>query len=389
VSKLFETLNNLDKRFAFAWTLIGLLLAVVLGALSIYTDFIRTAEPKLQVEVLGNEPVLDVREKLPDLEVIYQAQDIAKIGKTLSVILVRIANRGSADVLGTFYDANSPVNVELINGTLVRAEVTETSNDYLKSAATLTRSYPKVILSPVIIERDEWVTLKLLALHDLNKQPSLSASGKIAGQRDISIVSATETKTEAGFFHRTFYGSLTTQLIRMPVYFVGMILLILLIILPSIAISDWRATQRRKKLVQRFKLRTRLPLVAADDFIMNIFLDHGTRIVGSVADLVDDDEKLNSEVDLYKKYFDKREKNPSSRSTGPDEKPPLSPDHFEVSPFPAAKALLDQGVVEKTNDRWIIKPERKPVIVAFRDYLDLMSDEPTKSEKAEAELLEA
>ncbi|SDB14816.1 hypothetical protein SAMN03159422_00248 [Agrobacterium fabrum] len=385
MSSLLETINNLDKRFAFAWSLIGLLLAAVLGALSIYTDFIRTAEPKLQVEILGNEPVLDVREKLPDLEVVYQSQDIAKIGKTLSVILVRIANRGSADVLGTFYDPNSPVNVELVGGTLVRAEVTETSNDYLKSAATLTRSYPKVILAPVIFERGEWVTLKLLALHDLSKQPSLSASGKIAGQRDIPIVSATETATETGFFQRTFYGSFTTQLIRIPAYFFAMIFLTLAVVLPTIAFTDWRTDKRRKKLIQRFKRRTRLPLVHEDDQILNAFLHFGTSRFQAIADLVEDDEKLNFEVDVCKDYYDKKEQRLQSNPSERDVNRLIAAEPYEGNPFAAAKVLLDVGVVEKINDKWVIEPDRKLVITAFRDYLDMMGDEPERQKTTKAQ----
>ncbi len=94
---LAAVLNNLDKRYA--WSLLGFVLAILFGALTVYTEFLRDRRPELRFEVLSDASVLDVREKLGNLEILYDGVDIQKAKKSLRVIVVRIINLGPDDIL--------------------------------------------------------------------------------------------------------------------------------------------------------------------------------------------------------------------------------------------------------------------------------------------------
>ena len=120
-------INQLDKRYA--WSLLGFVLAVLFGALLIYTEFIRDRHPQVRFEVVSDASVLDVREKLGNLEIMYDGVDIQKAKKSLRVIVFRVINEGPDDVLRGRYDEKSPLGFRVVNGSLVRAEIIWTSPD--------------------------------------------------------------------------------------------------------------------------------------------------------------------------------------------------------------------------------------------------------------------
>jgi hypothetical protein len=149
---IVASLNRLDKTYA--WSLLGFVLAAILGALTIYTEFLRNRGPLLDFEVVSDASVLDVREQLGNLDIIYDGVDIKKAKESLRVIVMRVANKGPGDILKASYDEKSPLGLHVINGTLLRAEVLGTSNDYLHNTLQVQLHAPDTALfEPVIRKR--------------------------------------------------------------------------------------------------------------------------------------------------------------------------------------------------------------------------------------------
>lgn len=337
---------------------------MIFGAITIYTEFFRDQSPRLQIEVLSNAPVLDVREKLPDLEVLYQAQDIAKSGKTLSVVIARIANRGGADLLSTFYDQKAPISLGLSDGTLVRADITEASNDYLRTAAGLTRDGDSVNLNPVILETNEWFTVKILALHDVEKQPKITVSGKIAGQHAIAIVT-TDIEPKVGFWHSVVGGGLWVQLARVPIYVFGFTLLAAGLTIPAALITDEITARKRRNLLEKFKNKTRMDIQPADDFVFEAFARDGPKTVQRIINMVADPDRLKRRIESY-----------LASQKDQDDTEAYSADI--LAEYPAnyrrreIKEMMDRGFIEHENDQWRAVPDRLKVATAFVEYLDLV-----------------
>ena len=80
---LRDFLNSIDKKYA--WSLLGVVLAVLFGGLTVYSEFVRDRKPKLRFEVVSNTGVLDVREELGQLEILYDGIDIKKSKQSLRV----------------------------------------------------------------------------------------------------------------------------------------------------------------------------------------------------------------------------------------------------------------------------------------------------------------
>lgn len=369
-------INGLDRKFPIAWSFLGFLLAIIFGGISIYTGFVKETAPSLEFEILSNEPVLDVREKLPDLEVRYQSQDIASSGKTLSVLIVRVANRGSADLLSAFYDSRDPIEINIDSGTLVRAEISETSNEYLRSAAGMSRNGSSVTLSPVILERDEWFIVKMLVLHQIDQQPAVEAAGKIAGQHRIPVVSPELPDEQTGFLYRTFSGDVWTQATRLAAYFFGGLFTVIVAGLSLTFSSEAISERRRRSLVKRFKERSKITTTEPDEFIFQRFVSRGLGSVQRLVNAVADPDRLQRRVNTYLELGKQNDLSEEEEALARryeivdpmfvDEVAPLSSRYSDV------KAMLKHGFVEEVEGKWRAVPDRLKVATSFVDYLEMV-----------------
>jgi hypothetical protein len=370
---LLASITKLDRNFG--WSFLGFVLAAVFGALSLYTEFWKEAAPHLEFEVLSNAPVLDVREKLPDLEVLYQSQDIAKSGKTLSVLLVRAVNRGSADILSSLYDPKAPVGLNITGGSLIRADLSDTSNEYLRGTATVVADTSSVTLAPVIMEREEWFVIKLLVLHNTSSQPTIAAYGKVAGQRAIPVLPSIPVSDKEGFWHRAFSGSVWTQLVRIPAYFFITIAVVMAIVIPTSSISDAISNRKRKAIVERFKAKTKLSLTDSDEFIFQEFIRGGLQYVQRLTNAVADQERLQKSV---ARYFEEKDRGPSEPEIlygGELAYIEMSNGAHRVYPrgrFADMKAMIKHGFINKEEERWVVAPDRLKVATSFIEYVELV-----------------
>ena len=370
---IISAVTNVDRRFG--WSFLGFVLAVIFGLLSLYTEFWKENSPRLQFELLSNEPVLDVREKLPDLEVLYQSQDIASAGKTLSVLLVRGINRGSANLLSSFYDDKAPVQLEIVGGTLIRAELTSTSNEYLKTAAAATTSAPKITFSPVILEQNEWFVVKILVLHKLDAQPRVTSHGKVAGQQRIPVVANDPVAADEGFWRSTFSGGIWNHIARLPAYFFGMIFIAAGIVVPLASISDALTKKKRKRLIEHFKEKTRLSLSDSDDWIFDGFLREGLRFVQRATNSVADQERLQKRVARHfeeEEDAKKRDVKALEREVALEGFIVESPSHMRFRKFLDIGSMIRYGFIEEKDGNWMPVQERLQVATSFIEYIELV-----------------
>ena len=89
--RLIDAINKLDKRYG--WSLLGFVLAAIFGATSVYTEFLRDHRAQVRFEVISDASVLDVREQLGNLEIIYEGRDIQKARQSLRILVARIISR--------------------------------------------------------------------------------------------------------------------------------------------------------------------------------------------------------------------------------------------------------------------------------------------------------
>lgn len=367
---IIASITRLDKKYG--WSFLGFVLAAIFGALSIYTEFFKETAPRLEFELLSSAPVLDVREKLPELEVLYRSQNIQEQGKTLSILFVRAVNRGTADLLSSHYDNKVPVGLIIDNGTLIRADLAGASNEYLRQAAVVTAISPTAALDPMILEPDEWYMIKLLVLHDVALQPTVSARGKIAGMHSIKVTSSGPETEKGHFWFLAFSGDVWTQLVRAFGYFLAVILTVFIISIPTEWLFDAAVTARRKKHVRAFKSSTKIKIEDSDDFIFAGYVSRGIPYVHKLIYTVADPERLQEHI---ARSFDKSSMaHAGSGVSCPADAMAMGAlrearQNFRTRIAMGIDPLIKYGFIVQSDGKWIPSPARLQVATSFIEFL--------------------
>src|SRR5688500_2779111 len=123
---IIKSLLKIEKKFA--WSFIGFLLAILFGAFSIYTVYFMDTNPKLDFVIESNTNVLDLKENVRQLDILYQGENIKESDKNLSIFKIKIENPSKVNILNTFYDSRDSIGFILDKAVIVeRPEIVEAS----------------------------------------------------------------------------------------------------------------------------------------------------------------------------------------------------------------------------------------------------------------------
>ena len=332
--RISRFVSFLDRRFSFV-------LAVLAGALTVYVEFIRDKYPHIRYDIVSDASVLDVREKLGKLVILYDGMDIQKEKKSLRVIVFRVSNEGRENILKGHYDERSPLGFKVLNGSLVDAEILTGSNEYLKQNVQINLQRPhSALFSPVILEANESFTVKSIVLHPDGLRPGIQPTGKIAGVREIEKVDSTIGASEAGGLSPTLASSPGAYFVR-ALFYAAIFFGIIVMVGDAIGWFRERNLERRKvKDVALFKAKHKGPYTDADEFIFAKYVLGGDRYI----------KYLNEYI-----FALERERNLES-----------------VYAFPSSD-MEKMGFVVYTETGWKVDTHVKDTLKAFCDFLKIPS----------------
>lgn len=289
-----STLKSMENKFA--WSFLGFLMAMFFGAITLYLGFYKEIKPDLNFVITADSSVLDVKENLGDLDIIYENESLSEKRQDLRVITFRVVNQGNAPILSNYYDSNDPVGFEVIDGKLAdEPTLLDASNDYLKEKL-LTKASPdnKVMFSNVILEPSEYFELKILVLHDLGKKPHIKAFGKIATVNSIDVLRDFSSENKLSFLETTFGGGITSNLIRLFTYGFIFLFLIIGLIVFSEKISSIKEKRRKERLLTTFKEYDSDKVTEKDSFFFDYYLNHDAGVVRNFLALMKSEDTLTS-----------------------------------------------------------------------------------------------
>lgn len=354
---------SINKR----WSLFGVVLAIVFGGLTVYSEFIRDRRPDLRFEVVSNTSVLDVREELGKLEILYDGLDIQKSKQSLRVVVVRVVNPSETDILMGHYDERVPLGINVSNGELLRVELLEASNQYLLSnMCVLFTDSLHSVFEPVIIESMEFFTFKALILHSQGEPPVLSPQGKIAGIRTISLSEQSSAENDMSYWHRVFSGGVWVQATRLISYFFGLILLLFAIISPIVYVSGKFTRRKRAKHIKHFKRVTDIELEDKDEFIFSEYMDNGHHYVKAMSRILSNKTKLKDVMDELP------EKGVVSENHHEGVNISDIPLHYPISPELVVYVLLQKNVIQRNGDSWEEDAHVVETIIEFNKFLSII-----------------
>jgi hypothetical protein len=252
---------------ASAWGFIGVLLAV---AFFVWQQYRNPFEFKIELQDEFN--LVEVRERIEDLKILYKDEDILTSKKQIKVIRITLRNTGNT-ILQQYYDQLDPFGLRFKNAKLLNAEVVASNSTDIqrKILPAESRSVPQkqktgpglyddLILSKVIFEKDKYVTLKVTLIQDKDSKLDIAPLGKIANIDRLSVIRVEETPR----------GPLTLK--NITLYAVAGYIGLILLLLAAIGITTIVENHVKKRKVKKF-IEKHGELTDSQKEIINIYLD--------------------------------------------------------------------------------------------------------------------
>jgi hypothetical protein len=190
------------------WQVIGVILPVIAIAITVILYWIQRQKRALSWQVVSNTPLLSIDKEIKgNLEVLYKGKHVQDV----QLIIAKIINTGNVPITSTDYER--PINFEFGKNTrILTAEVTETSSDSLKASANIEGE--KVILPPILMNKHDWITLKLL----VNQYDDhISVDGRIVGVNKINEYTETYKTRFMPIITGAFIGFIMTFIITVMI----------------------------------------------------------------------------------------------------------------------------------------------------------------------------
>lgn len=340
----------------------------LIGSLaSVYALMSSQKEVSLQCDIISSTNVLDINTEISDLDILFKQNSLKKENKNLKLIIFKIRNNGTEDILKTFYDDNAPFGIKPIVGQIVeKPEIIETTNDYLKENLNIVLDTTGVIyFSNVIIDRKEQFTFKLLTLVDLGSEPKFEVIGKIAGINKKIEIGLFETQVELPFFKQVFLGNLWIQLVKSLIYFLIITILIIIIAISADSISDKLKTRKRMNKITEFKKSANYEFRHIDSVIFNMYKNNEEYRLISIQDDLKD---VNI---LYEKFLIlndnlKIEKEKSDKQRG------YTDGYYDIKEkLDSIKSLIDDGFILQNGDNFILNEPMNEFLEKFVKFCEL------------------
>jgi hypothetical protein len=294
--------KQVDRRLAGSFVV-----TVVLTIGSFIAGQLYDNKPKLRYQIISQAPVYDLRENVTTLDILFDGQSIRQQQQTLTLITLRIENSGNAGISKqTSFDELFLPGIRVSNSKVVKADILSASSDYLARGFNLKQiSDGEFTFGPCIMDKGEFVVIKMLALHSEAVRPALTGFGKVANNARIDVITMASDGDKTGFFTRALAGDLATQAVRLIAYFLAFVLL--LISIGSFIAFSSKSIQkvRRKRHVSLFRRTLSAESEKKQhEAVFDLYLKSGTGAVVRLNELFSNSELLRAELDMSRRSLE-------------------------------------------------------------------------------------
>lgn len=171
------------KKFKFPWWVVAPIIAIASLSFAGYRHWFYDDNPKLEIQILSKTKILDIKEPVARLDVLLDSVSLIETNQELEVVVARLANVGESEVAINDYDPSDPIGFTVLNGNTIEApKILEASNPYLMSPDRIRSGEDHgVFLEPSILNKGDFMIVKILVLSSADKQTEIVAKGIIAG----------------------------------------------------------------------------------------------------------------------------------------------------------------------------------------------------------------
>lgn len=283
--------KELDKKFS--WSFFGFLVGIIGIVFALYS-IIHHEKPDMEFEILTNTDVINVSEDIGKLQILYDNKNVLTVDTTLKILTIKVINIGNVTITKEYFDSNYLPGFTIENGRIAEEPtIIDYNSDYLKKLFSFRYDSTKVTINPIILDTEDFVTLKILVVGAKDEPIKISCFGMIAGQNDFPVKSENQKDKERTFWSRLNDDNIWMKLARFFYYTFSFSLFVLVFIMPISQLSDSLARKKNNKKIKDFK---DLHDVAEDKeykMVIHIYLNYGIEALEKIIELSKDTERLN------------------------------------------------------------------------------------------------
>jgi hypothetical protein len=365
--RFISRLSKVEKKYALSF--FGFLIAVILGGITIYIEFYRDNSPEIKTEIIANASILDIKEDITDLQIIYHEENIKKSHKNLTSLIIKLSNTGRNPILNAYYDDSFPFGLQISDCEIIKNDIVSASNTYLINKLKDKKiENDKFIFPKIIFEPDDYIVLKFLLMHSENQKIKVTHIGKVASTKFLNITETFQENDKELFWQQIFSGSIIVHLSRIPIYFIIFIFLILIFLLPPFWITTLFQEKNRYKTVTAYKKLSKLQLNEDHEKIFNYYISKGLHWLKKASNLLTKKEEL---LELMTKY-QKIERNGKFKEHLESLHESQEPGFYRVEdPLWIIRTLITIGVINVSGEKFEIESQIKLILDDFVEFVKI------------------
>ncbi|MFY0683286.1 MAG: hypothetical protein JXR20_01940 [Balneola sp.] len=263
-------LQLLQNKYIVLTTKFLAALAIIIAIYSFY----KSDQASLKYEILLNQEIIDVKEEVDNLNVLYDSINVIEDNFQISSIIIRVINDGNKSLTTNLYDQNFLPGIEFENSRILSFSIPRASNEYLLNATNPSQTDSSSLrINPVIFDSGEYFDIKFLLLHPDSITLFPRSLGKVANVPSIKIVEKF-TADDNTLRKITVGGGFKIQLIRLVFYsFIFICLMILILGIISPLLENYFKKKRTEE-VQNFLKKNKLYSELKSDIIFENYISN-------------------------------------------------------------------------------------------------------------------
>lgn len=236
--------NKKENRHSKILSWIGTI-AGIIGLIVTIIVSVKKNEPKLEYTIVSKVDFFNNSEPVPYIKVFLEDSiNVQENHYNITAYSIKVENKGTKHIKYSDYDEGF-FGLKVDNGTLLDAPVLLSASDNhiedIFCIDSMAKGSSEISLPHISLDIDNYYTIKIVLLHNVDSIPLFYPKGKITGQKSIEITEMQKTTTT--FWSEVFSGGGAVQIVRLLSYFFLFALII--------EVIDLISELKHKKWVQR------------------------------------------------------------------------------------------------------------------------------------------
>lgn len=201
---------------------VGVLIAIpaFLVSLPPVQAWLFNSKPQVELALISEIPVFDVRQPVTGLAILYNNQDLTSTRRALVVSRLQIRNIGGDSVTPSDLTSTDPLGFIVQGGQILRLRRVRSNSDHLRQFVAPRLGDNTVSLNNgLILDPSDYIEFELMILKPATSRLVYEPVGKVSRQQTIPFINRTVGDQNQGFWLRTFGGGFIEHITRLVIYF--------------------------------------------------------------------------------------------------------------------------------------------------------------------------